>query len=307
MKSKATELKTEVRLLEQEIKKKIDLSKAGICPTCGSDTHSIECTSEKDNLTQLRLQLEEINKQGLDKRAELIEAEAEVERADKEVENIRQELDLVKRKKDALLATEAQRGARLVLEAQLNDSLKELIKVQGELSELEDNKYCLELLYQCSSAKGFIKERIDLFLHLYNIELKSLAKDLLGSSHSVKIIKDESNKYFLEVNDGDITLNYTMLSSGFKSRLDILLILALNKSVETLSGVSINLLILDEVLSAIDTEGVKGVQELLIKVQHLFPEKLIFVVSHNQHLRFDNTLTIHRENNVSSFVINEGR
>ena len=304
LKNRATELKTEIRLLEQTIKKKVDLSKAGICPTCGSDTHGVECNSEKDNLTQLNQELEECNKLGLAKRSEMLDADAEVTLAKSNLEDVGKELDEVKRKRDIALGNEAQRGARVILEAQLTDALKALIKVQAELTELEDDKYCLELLTQCSSAKGFIKERIDLFLHIYNIELKSLAKSLLGEGHSVKIIRDDTNKYFLEVEDGDITLNYNMLSSGFKSRLDVLLILALNKTVETLTGVSVNILILDEVLSAVDVQGVEAMQELLIKIQHMFPEKLVFVVSHNQTLRFDSTLTIYRENNRSRFIIN---
>lgn len=304
LKTKATELKTEKRLLETEIKRKLDLSINGICPTCGNDTHNIQVDEDKVELEQLQWNLDNINTQGFDKKAEILEIETDIKGLKNKKDIIKAELDLVIRKKEALVATEAQKGARLVLQAQLEDILTKMIALQSEVGELEDEKYMLELINQCSSAKGFVKERIELFLHLYNIELKQLSKELLGAGHSIKIIKDDSNKYYLEVNDGDITLSYNMLSSGFKSRIDVLLILALNKTVETLTGISINVLILDEILSAVDTQGVEAMQELLLQIQHKFPEKLVFVVSHNQALRFDNTLTIHRSNNSSKFIIN---
>ena len=306
LKNKATELKTEKRLVETEHKRKLDLAQAGICPTCGSDTHSIECDTDKSNLEALQVSLDIVNEQGMSKKSEILEVEATINKAQADLKEVEKELNEVLRKKDALLASEAQKGAKLILQAQLEDTLSKMINLQAELDELETEKYILELITQCSSAKGFIKERIELFLHLYNIELKTLAKDLLGAGHSIKIIRDEANKYYLEVNDGDITLSYNMLSSGFKSRIDVLLILALNKTVETLTGVSVNILILDEVLSAVDTQGVEAMQELLLKIQHIFPDKLVFVVSHNQALRFDTTLTIHRKDNSSKFIVNEG-
>ena len=304
LKTKATELKTEKKLIEAELKKKIDLVNSGVCPTCGGDTHSIEYNADKDSLLIITQSLDEITSQGVAKKAELIEVESDIKLYKTKYEDIKAQLEDVLRKREADNANEAQRGARLILQAQLEDTLVKMINIQEELGTMEDEKYALELITQSSSAKGFIKERIELFLHLYNIELKALAKDLLGAGHLIKIIRDESNKYYLEVVDKDVTLSYSMLSSGFKARIDILLILALNKTVETLTGNSVNILILDEVLSSIDIEGIQATQDLLIKIQHMFKDKLIFVVSHNQSLRFDNTLTIHRANNSSKFIIN---
>lgn len=305
LKSIATELKTEIRILEDNIKQKTELCIAGICPTCGNTTDNVNTNIEKESLEDLNKRLSLINEEGTVKKTELVEAEALTSKIKKDIKGLEDNLNELKRKREVVLTTESQRGARIVLQSQLEEALKDMIEIQSQLDDMENDRYCMELIYQCSSSKGFIKERIELFLHLYNIELRNLSLDLLGGGHSVTIIKDDDNKYFLEIKDGDITLNYNMLSSGFKSRMDVLLILALNKTVETLTGISINILILDEVLSAVDNVGVEAMQELLLEIQHKFPNKLVFVVSHNQELRFDKTLTIHRENNRSKFIINK--
>lgn len=304
LKDRSTELRTEKKLVEQELKKKVELIKLGRCPHCDNVTNNIECHSDETRLSDVQIKLDEVTEQGMKVKAELIEIEADIKQHNQALTEVQAKLDEIQRKKEALIASEAQRGARLILQAQLEDNLEKMIELQSEITLLEDDKYILELLVQCTSSKGFSKERISLFLHLYNIEIKALAKKLLGSSQRVNIVRDDNSKFFLEIFDGDVTLSYNLLSSGFKSRIDIILILALNKTVETLTGISLNLLVLDEVLSSLDTEGIQATQDLLIKIQHMFPEKLIFVVSHNQSLRFDNTLTIHRANNSSKFIIN---
>lgn len=304
LKNKSTELKTEKRLLEAELKRKVELVKVGKCSTCGSDTHHLEYHTDEAKLQEIQQRLDITNEAGMVKKSELMEVEADIKNSTNALNEVKEKLEEIKRKRELIMQSEASRGARLILQAQLEDNLSKMIDLQSEIQILEDEKYVLELIVQCSSSKGFSKERISLFLHLYNQEIKSLTKKLLGASQSVSIIKDEASKYYLEVNDGEITLSYNLLSSGFKARIDILLILALNKTVETLTGNSVNILILDEVLSSIDVEGIQATQDLLIKIQHMFQDKLIFVVSHNQSLRFDNTLTIHRANNSSKFIIN---
>ena len=80
----------------------------------------------------------------------------------------------------------------------------------------------------------------------------------------------------------------------------LLISLALNKTVEILTGISINVLFLDEILSAVDATGVESISLLLNKIKHRFPDKLIFIVSHNQVIKnVDNTLTITRQNDAS--------
>ena len=76
--------------------------------------------------------------------------------------------------------------------------------------------------------------------------------------------------------------------------------LALNSAIKLLTGIEINVLFLDEILSAVDSVGIESISRLLNKIKHRFPEKIIFVVSHNQVLKeVSDTLTITRQNDAS--------
>ena len=145
-----------------------------------------------------------------------------------------------------------------------------------------------------------MNERISLFLQLFNQELQELGKELLGSNYLIEITKNKTLGYELTVNDGDIGLNYSSLSSGYKARLDLVIALAANSAIKLLTGISINVLFLDEILSAVDSVGIESISKLLNKIKHRFPEKIIFVVSHNQILKeVSDTLTITRQNDAS--------
>ena len=69
---------------------------------------------------------------------------------------------------------------------------------------------------------------------------------------------------------------------------------------ELASQYPIVVLFLDEILSAVDAVGIESISKLLNKIKHRFPEKIIFVVSHNQILKeVSDTLTITRQNDAS--------
>ena len=175
-----------------------------------------------------------------------------------------------------------------------------MIEAQSSLTLLEDKVYILELITQCTGSKGFVKERISLFLQLFNQELQQLGRELLGANYLIEINKNKSLGYELTIFDGEVTLNYNSLSSGYRSRCDILIALALNSAIKILTGIEINVLFLDEILSAVDSVGIESISKLLNKIKHRFPEKIIFVVSHNQILKeVSDTLTITRQNDAS--------
>ena len=207
---------------------------------------------------------------------------------------------LTKKQKEAQAKAEKQNEVRESLIEQRTQAITNLIECQATLTELENKVYILELISHCTSSKGFIKERIELFLQLFNSELYELGTELLGSNYKISIIKTKSAGFQLQVDDGEIILNYNSLSSGYKSRLELIIVLALNKTVELLTGISINILFLDEILSAVDSVGVESISLLLNKIKHKFPDKLIFIVSHNQTIKnVDSILTVTRQNDAS--------
>ena len=294
------EIKSEIKHLEIALNKELDLIAKGNCPTCGQSTVKLSIKTDKSLLKNLKESHTESFEKVLAKKAELRTIEDELAEVSSEITIARNTLNGLKHKKEEQIKAEKHISLKTSLEEQRTEAITNLIEAQSKLSQLEDKVYILELITQCTSSKGFIKERISLFLQLFNQELQELGKDLLGSNYLIEITRNKTLGYELTVNDGEIVLNYNSLSSGYKSRLDLVIALALNSAIKLLTGIDINILFLDEILSAVDSVGIESISKLLNKIKHRFPEKIIFVVSHNQILKeVSYTLTITRQNDAS--------
>lgn len=296
------ETKSELAHLEKALKKEEDLIKQGKCTACGQDTTHLEIHTDMKAIKRLRKSIEEKTVVEMKVKAELKEVEQELSTITSDMTKKQAELMNYKREQDKQNRAQSSEVIREKLVEQRNEATGALLGSQQSLQDLEKKVYILELISTCTSSKGYIKTRVQQFLTLFNIELHNLAKELLGNEYLVSIVQTKSGHYELIVNDSEIQLNYNSLSSGFKARCDIVLCLALNKAVETLTGISINLLFLDEILSSIDESGVDSVNKMLDKVKFKFPDKIIFVVSHNQKLKSsDGTLLIERADDESKF------
>lgn len=294
------EIKSEIKHLEIALSKELDLIAKGNCPTCGQSTSKLSIKTDKSLLKNLKESHTETFEKVLAKKAELKSIEDELAEVSSEITITRNTLNGLKHKKEEQLKAEKHISIKNSLEEQRTLAITNLIEAQSSLTLLEDKVYILELITQCTGSKGFVKERISLFLQLFNQELQQLGRELLGSNYLIEITKNKSLGYELTIFDGEVTLNYNSLSSGYRSRCDILIALALNSAIKLLTGIDINILFLDEILSAVDAVGIESISKLLNKIKHRFPEKIIFVVSHNQILKeVSDTLTITRQNDAS--------
>ena len=299
------EIKSEIKHLEIALSKELDLIAKGDCPTCGQSTTKLSIKTDKSLLKNLKESHIESFEKVLAKKAELKSIEDELSDVSSEITIARNTLNGLKHKKEEQLKAEKHITIKNSLEEQRTMAITNLIEAQSSLTLLEDKVYILELITQCTGSKGFVKERISLFLQLFNQELQQLGRELLGSNYLIEINKNKSLGYELTIFDGEVTLNYNSLSSGYRSRCDILIALALNSAIKLLTGIEINVLFLDEILSAVDSVGIESISKLLNKIKHRFPEKIIFVVSHNQILKeVSDTLTITRQNDASKLKWN---
>ncbi len=299
------EIKSEIKHLEIALSKELDLIAKGDCPTCGQSTTKLTIKTDKSLLKNLKESHTETFEKVLAKKAELKALEDELAEVSSEITIVRNTLNGLKNKKEEQLKAEKHISIKNSLEEQRTLAITNLIEAQSSLTLLEDKVYILELITQCTGSKGFVKERISLFLQLFNQELQQLGRELLGANYLIEISKNKTLGYELTIFDGEVTLNYNSLSSGYRSRCDILIALALNSAIKLLTGIDINILFLDEILSAVDSVGIESISKLLNKIKHRFPEKIIFVVSHNQILKeVSDTLTITRQNDASKLKWN---
>lgn len=293
----------DLKHLTRELKAEQDLINKGHCPTCAQSTSNLEPKTDINHITRLEKNLEQIDDEIADLNSKIAASNTSLKGINADMTKLNDAKKIIETKMIRQSAQNSSEDIRNTIVQQTQETVEKLVNAQEEMSNIEKQVYILGLITECSGSKGFIKQRVDLFLQLFNIELSALAKDLIGGEFKVSIAKTDSNHYELRVNDG-IELNYTALSSGFKARLDILLALSLNKAVETLTGISLNVLFMDEILSSIDDEGVESISALLHKVEELFPTKAIFLVSHNQSITgVTKKLLVTRANNISKLTL----
>jgi len=269
------------------------------CPTCQQSLKGIQVKdNEYNNIKDLEKNLKETKTKVIEQERKLREFDNNLVKVNKELRLIEKEIITYNQEKE-LQQNNSFESLREKLREDLVKVSKEVILARKELNKYESLINVYTHVLNCTGAKGFKKERIGLFIKLLNRNLLYLCKELLGGEMIARVQADAKGNYNLVIQDTLTELSYLDLSSGFARRVDILLVLALNLSVEKLTQKRINLLILDECLSGVDSNGIKEVESLLQKVKEMFKEKSIVIVLHGNEVQSDYTLVVKRENNTS--------
>jgi len=136
----------------------------------------------------------------------------------------------------------------------------------------------------------------------------------------VKDLEDITNKYLVDLSDGRFQIGFKIsasdklnvvitdngkdieilaLSGGEKARVNVATLLAIRKLMQTLSSSRINLLILDETVETLDTDGKEKLVEVLIQEEHLNT----FLVSHGFSHPLLEKINVIKRNNISQIEV----
>lgn len=278
-----------------------NLISEGNCPTCSQKVDSSllglselndEIESIFSNISKLEKELRNFDTQMEQIKLKLAPIDESIYNLDSKINKLNAENELFQ--KDGGL-----NSVKDKVQNEIVSKSEELVKLQHNLTTYEDFIYCLSLIKQCSGEKGFIKSRVELFLRLFNKRLHTLSNQLTKGDIQLRVKKDSKGNYGLYVKD-QVEHEYKALSSGLKARVDLLLNLTLRQALKDLTGVSINILIIDELIGSVDEGGKQGIESMLNEIKKEFPDTLIFVVSHGHSIRADHSLLITRENNSST-------
>ena len=166
------------------------------------------------------------------------------------------------------------------------------------LKELRDNQEHNEILLKLlNSPSSYIRQAIlDKSLDYLNNKIKFYLNKL-GSLHLVTFNNDMS----ITIKGNGV--EYGTVSSGELGRITVALTFAFRDAWESLSGCSINLLMLDEI---IDREGldING-KQLLLKCIKEKEDKNVFLVTHDASIadQIKNKMTIVKERNFSTIQL----
>lgn len=309
---------------EQFISKVKNLS--GLCPTClqDIDTHKIKSMVDEHTeiISQAELKIKELDsnikllearKQEFDKVSKykndwesyhsLINPELQEDLLDKE--DIDQRIKELQAKileaKANIEQIEANNNIAInhnskvaVIKEQMQDMLNDLEIYKANLKDVTAKYNILQLLQKTFSTNGLIAYKIECLVK----DLEELTNRYLGDLSagrfqiSFQVVSDKLN---VVITDNGKDIDILALSSGEKARVNTATLLAIRKLMQSLSNIRINLLILDETIENLDTEGKEKLIEVLLEEEHLNT----IIISHGFSHPLLEKITVVKTNNIS--------
>jgi DNA repair exonuclease SbcCD ATPase subunit len=177
-------------------------------------------------------------------------------------------------------------------EVQMRSDLKEL---QDKLSIQQDKLASLQILVKAFSTTGLVAYKIECLVK----DLESITNEYLAELYSgrfqLSFEINNADKLNVVINDNGRNVDILALSSGERARVNVAALLGIRKLMQSLSNSRINLLILDETISNLDTEGKEKLIELLYNEENLNT----IVVSHDYNHPLLEKISVVKENNIS--------
>lgn len=310
----------------------------GVCPTCLQpiDTHKIsELISEQDeirnaanlSMEQLKTKLEDLYKQSTEyaeglnawqnaqkaqedweKYHTLIDTELPENLLDKQTlqqqfTTLQNSIASIKRKiveaEQANKEVSAHNAKVELVSKQLVEMNQELETYSGKLHELSERMSILNVLTKTFSTTGLVAYKIEcLVKDLEDITNKYLV-DLSDGRFQISFKISASDKLNVVITDNGKDIEILALSGGEKARVNVATLLAIRKLMQTLSSSRINLLILDETVETLDTDGKEKLVEVLLREEHLNT----FLVSHGFSHPLLEKVNVIKRNNISQIEV----
>jgi len=182
---------------------------------------------------------------------------------------------------------------------QLVEMNQELETYSSKLHELSERMSILNVLTKTFSTTGLVAYKIEsLVKDLEDITNKYLV-DLSDGRFQIGFKISASDKLNVVITDNGKDIEILALSGGEKARVNVATLLAIRKLMQTLSSSRINLLILDETVETLDTDGKEKLVEVLIQEEHLNT----FLVSHGFSHPLLEKINVIKRNNISQIEV----
>lgn len=181
------------------------------------------------------------------------------------------------------------------IKQQLQEMSEELEEHSFQLSLMNERMSILQVLTKTFSTTGLVAYKIEcLVKDLEDITNKYLV-DLSDGRFQITFKVNSSDKLNVIITDNGKDIDINALSGGERARVNVATLLAIRKLMQTLSSSRINLLILDETVEALDTDGKEKLIEVLLSEEHLNT----FLVSHGFSHPLLEKISIIKRNNIS--------
>ena len=182
---------------------------------------------------------------------------------------------------------------------QLLEMNEELEVYSNKLHELSERMSIINVLTKTFSTTGLVAYKIEcLVKDLEEITNKYLV-DLSDGRFQISFKINASDKLNVVITDNGRDIEMLALSGGERARVNVATLLAIRKLMQTLSSSRINLLILDETVETLDTDGKERLIEVLLREEHLNT----FLVSHGFSHPLLEKVNVVKSNNISQIEV----
>jgi DNA repair exonuclease SbcCD ATPase subunit len=182
---------------------------------------------------------------------------------------------------------------------QLVEMNQELEIYSGKLHELSERMSILNVLTKTFSTTGLVAYKIESLVKDLEEITNSYLVDLSDGRFQISFKISASDKLNVVITDNGRDIEILALSGGEKARVNVATLLAIRKLMQTLSSSRINLLILDETVETLDTDGKEKLVEVLLHEEHLNT----FLVSHGFSHPLLEKINVVKRNNISQIEV----
>lgn len=306
-----------------------DLGGAVVCPKCGKnfipeselnlsveDTKKILKEAEQENksietaLSKLLEQrkdiqteidkAEEIQDTIKRKKREIKSNDDEIQIIDKKIVNRKKEIIELKKRKENNVAIKSIEDKIDECERKSEEVQKQIMPLDEELNQVNYWTYYMGKngfkTYLANKAVSVLEGTVNSYLDKFN-------SDLSVNINGFKILKDGSVREKIEsfvLESGMNPKLFMAMSGGERGRIKLAGILAIQHLINmSLNGNGLNLLILDESLSGIDSEGT---MEFVNILENIGSTILLITQNIEDSKIFKNVLTVEKKNGVSRYI-----
>lgn len=182
---------------------------------------------------------------------------------------------------------------------QLAEMSEELETYSGQLHELSERMSIVNVLTKTFSTTGLVAYKIECLVKDLEEITNSYLVDLSDGRFQIGFKISASDKLNVVITDNGRDIEMLALSGGERARVNVATLLAIRKLMQTLSSSRINLLILDETVEALDTDGKEKLVEVLLGEEHLNT----FLVSHGFSHPLLEKVNVVKRNNISHIEV----
>lgn len=306
-----------------------DLGGAVVCPKCGEnfipeselnlsveDTKKILKEAEQENKS-IETVLSKLLEQRKDIQSEIDEAEEiqdTIKRKKREIKSNEDEIQIidkkiVNRKKEIIEFRKRKENNVAIksIEDKIDECERKMEEVQKKIMPLDEELNQVNYWTYYMGKNGFktylANKAVSVLEGTVNSYLNKFKSDLSVNINGFKILKDGSVREKIEsfvLESGMNPKLFMAMSGGERGRIKLAGILAIQHLINmSLNGNGLNLLILDESLSGIDSEGT---MEFVNILENIGSTILLITQNIEDSKIFKNVLTVEKKNGVSRYI-----